>query len=212
MVTQTKHMGLRRSSVPSKRKVCWCDWMALRMLSICCATTDSTSASMRLNSSKQAHAPDEASPRKNYRKGNRMDSISGWNEWLWFSMNCNQRSCCPRRRWVGCGWIACSGFGLYKEKRKLFGSRNCLLFPWRRNPVRRSSWTPNTGRPTLWLDPEQSAHTHKEAINNPGAITKKLWRIWRMPPVPNIWSSRADLGKINLMELNEISVPNNLKE
>lgn len=66
MVTQTKHMGLRRSCVPSKKKVFKFDWMALRMLSICCATTDNTSASMRLNSSKQAQAPDEASPLKNF--------------------------------------------------------------------------------------------------------------------------------------------------
>lgn len=35
--------------------------------STCCATTDNTSSSMRLNSSKHAHAPHDAKPLKNYK-------------------------------------------------------------------------------------------------------------------------------------------------
>jgi hypothetical protein len=38
------------------------------MHKICCATTDNTSRSIRLNSSKQAHAPAEARPLKNLKK------------------------------------------------------------------------------------------------------------------------------------------------
>lgn len=40
--------------------------MADKMDNICWATTDNTSASIRLNSSKQAQAPEDANPLKNY--------------------------------------------------------------------------------------------------------------------------------------------------
>ena len=39
--------------------------LALRMVISCCAMTDNTSMSMRLNSSKQHQAPDWARPEKN---------------------------------------------------------------------------------------------------------------------------------------------------
>jgi molybdopterin-biosynthesis enzyme MoeA-like protein len=51
--------------VSSNRKRLSLAWMASWMERICCAMTDSTSRSMRLNSSKQAHAPEEARPLKN---------------------------------------------------------------------------------------------------------------------------------------------------
>ena len=56
---------LRPISVPSNTNVVNFAEMALWMSSTCCATTDNTSRSMRLNSSKHAHAPDDASPLKN---------------------------------------------------------------------------------------------------------------------------------------------------
>eukprot|EP00955_Chlamydomonas_euryale_P116179 366401-Chlamydomonas_euryale.AAC.3 len=58
-------LHLRVISVPSNVKLCSLAWMARWMSSTCCATTDSTSRLMRLNSSKQAHAPLDARPLKN---------------------------------------------------------------------------------------------------------------------------------------------------
>ncbi|TNN39930.1 hypothetical protein EYF80_049919 [Liparis tanakae] len=62
----TKQLGFSLSIVPSKSKYSSLVATALWMQSTCWATTDSTSSSMRLNSSKHAHAPDEARPLKNY--------------------------------------------------------------------------------------------------------------------------------------------------
>lgn len=47
----------KRISLPSKMKLAAPADSAERMDKICCATTDSTSMLMRLNSSKQPHAP-----------------------------------------------------------------------------------------------------------------------------------------------------------
>lgn len=58
----TEHVGFKLISVPSKTNLFSLLKMANWMESICCATTESTSNSMRLNSSKQAHAPDWAKP------------------------------------------------------------------------------------------------------------------------------------------------------
>lgn len=65
MVMHTKHLGFKRSSVPSNTNVSMLVLTAWTMLNICCATTDNTSMLMRLNSLKQTHAPDEAKPLKN---------------------------------------------------------------------------------------------------------------------------------------------------
>jgi hypothetical protein len=66
MVMNTEQVGLRLISVPSKTKRFSRRRIANWMDKICCATTDSTSRSIRLNSSKQAHAPDCARPYKKY--------------------------------------------------------------------------------------------------------------------------------------------------
>ena len=58
-------VGMSRSSTPSNTNVLTRAATALWMHSTCCATTDRTSSSMRLNSSKHAHAPDAARPLKN---------------------------------------------------------------------------------------------------------------------------------------------------
>jgi hypothetical protein len=58
-------VGSMARSVPSKMKRCTPAAMARWMVRICCATTESTSRSMRLNSSKHAHAPAAATPLKN---------------------------------------------------------------------------------------------------------------------------------------------------
>ena len=51
--------------MPSNSKVASLADLALWMVRICWAMTDSTSRSMRLNSSKQAQAPADAKPLKN---------------------------------------------------------------------------------------------------------------------------------------------------
>jgi hypothetical protein len=60
MAHHADHLSV--SSVPSNMKVVSFCWMARWMSSTCCATTESTSRSMRLNSSKHAQAPELASP------------------------------------------------------------------------------------------------------------------------------------------------------
>lgn len=68
MVIATKQFGLSLSSVPSKINTPSFCWTALWTHRICWATTDNTSNSIRLNSSKQAQAPEDANPLKNWRK------------------------------------------------------------------------------------------------------------------------------------------------
>ena len=65
MVMNTEHVGSSLISVSSKMKWLTPSRMASQIDMICCATTDSTSMSMRLNSSKHAHAPELARPLKN---------------------------------------------------------------------------------------------------------------------------------------------------
>ena len=65
MVIATKQLGFRVRVVPSNSNVSTWSWTALWMDKICCATTDNTSNSILLNSSKQAHAPELANPLKN---------------------------------------------------------------------------------------------------------------------------------------------------
>ena len=62
-----EHQALYLSpiSVPSKTKLVTRAAIARWMSSTCCATTERTSRSMRLNSSKHAHAPEDAKPLKN---------------------------------------------------------------------------------------------------------------------------------------------------
>ena len=52
--------------VPSNTKRREPSRLAFWMVRICCAITDSTSSSMRLNSSKQDQEPDAARPLKNF--------------------------------------------------------------------------------------------------------------------------------------------------
>ena len=65
MVMNTVQEGSRDISVPSNMNLLTPWLMATWMLWICWAITESTSSSMRLNSSKQAHAPAWAKPLKN---------------------------------------------------------------------------------------------------------------------------------------------------
>ena len=58
---RTYFLSVRTRANPTSVRTC----TALTMQRICWATTDKTSNSIRLNSSKQAHAPDEANPLKN---------------------------------------------------------------------------------------------------------------------------------------------------
>ena len=51
-----------RLSVMGLTFCCWAFWIVL----ICCATTDNTSISIRLNSSKHAQAPELARPLRNF--------------------------------------------------------------------------------------------------------------------------------------------------
>lgn len=64
MVTKTAQVLTRDISVPSKRNLSKFCPTAIWILIICWATTDSTSTSTQLNSSKQAQAPDCAKPYK----------------------------------------------------------------------------------------------------------------------------------------------------
>lgn len=52
--------------MPSKINVSTLVLTAWTILKICCAITDNTSMSIRLNSLKHAQVPDEANPLKNY--------------------------------------------------------------------------------------------------------------------------------------------------
>ena len=61
----TAHRGSREISESSNTNRRKPRWIAFWIVKICAAITDSTSRSMRLNSSKHAHAPDEARPLKN---------------------------------------------------------------------------------------------------------------------------------------------------
>ena len=58
MVIKIPHVGFSLISLPSKMKRLVSLANACKMDRICCATTDSTSMLIRLNSSKQPHAPD----------------------------------------------------------------------------------------------------------------------------------------------------------
>lgn len=66
MVIKTEQVGSSLISVPSKRSTEDPELMPLWIVRICCATTESTSRSILLNSSKQDHAPHDASPLKNF--------------------------------------------------------------------------------------------------------------------------------------------------
>lgn len=50
-------VGSKDNSVPSKTNLSNLAAIAICIVNICCATTDSTSSSILLNSSKHAHAP-----------------------------------------------------------------------------------------------------------------------------------------------------------
>ena len=65
MVMKMVHVGFSISSVPSKKNRVTPWLIAIWMHWICCAITDRTSSSIRLNSSKHDHAPDCARPLKN---------------------------------------------------------------------------------------------------------------------------------------------------
>lgn len=60
----TAHVGSNFNIVPSNSKVLLPELIALWMVRICWATTDNTSKSILLNSSKHDHAPQEARPYK----------------------------------------------------------------------------------------------------------------------------------------------------
>ena len=60
---QAEFSPISVSSNTNRSRPCW---MAIWIVWICCAITDSTSRSMRLNSSKHAQAPELASPLKNF--------------------------------------------------------------------------------------------------------------------------------------------------
>ena len=62
MVMKALASGLSGRIVPSKLNFCTLARLAFWIVSTCCATTESTSSSMRLNSSKQAQAPAAARP------------------------------------------------------------------------------------------------------------------------------------------------------
>ena len=72
----TSYLSAKR--VPSNSKVATLAALALWMVRICCAMTDSTSRSMRLNSSKQAQAPAEARPLKNLPYAKQQPTSVSW--------------------------------------------------------------------------------------------------------------------------------------
>ena len=61
--TRRNHQISKRQDINMIFWLCWIIWFS--KYQTCCATTDSTSSSIRLNSSKQAHAPADARPLKN---------------------------------------------------------------------------------------------------------------------------------------------------
>ena len=65
MVMNTLQSGFSEMVVSSNTNLATRPRLAFWIVKICCAMTDNTSSSMRLNSSKHAHAPDDARPLKN---------------------------------------------------------------------------------------------------------------------------------------------------
>jgi hypothetical protein len=65
MVIYTANSGFTTISVPSNTVRFSFLWTAPWRWITCCAITDNTSILIRLNSSKHAHAPDDAKPLKN---------------------------------------------------------------------------------------------------------------------------------------------------
>ena len=96
----------------------------------CCATTDKTSSSMRLNSSKQAHAPQDAKPLKNCEYGSGLD----------------QRNNCGFPLSDGwAGQLEFQNFNLHLKR--------ALPFPSAGSPNHPNNWRPHTESPALWPDP-----------------------------------------------------------
>lgn len=62
---KTLHVCLRGMSPSSKKNIFFPSLRAIVIVRICWATTESTYKSIRLNSSKHDHAPEEANPLKN---------------------------------------------------------------------------------------------------------------------------------------------------
>lgn len=59
MVRKIPNSGFMRMTSPSlKTKVSFFSFLQVKTMLICCAATDSTGSSIRLNSSKQPHDPD----------------------------------------------------------------------------------------------------------------------------------------------------------
>ena len=65
IVRKIPNSGLRSTTSPSVKMNCFLrSFLAVRTMAICCAATDSTGRSIRLNSSKHPHDPDCANPEK----------------------------------------------------------------------------------------------------------------------------------------------------
>lgn len=63
MVKKIPNSGFMRMTSPSlKTKVSFFSFLQVKTMLICCAATESTGSSIRLNSSKQPHDPDCAKP------------------------------------------------------------------------------------------------------------------------------------------------------
>ena len=63
MVRKSPNSGSRSTTSPSVKTNCvLCSFLAASTMAICCAATDNTGRSIRLNSSKQPHDPDCARP------------------------------------------------------------------------------------------------------------------------------------------------------
>ena len=66
MVKKIPNSGFIRITSPSlKRKVSFFSFLHVKTMLICCAATESTGSSIRLNSSKQPQDPDCAKPETN---------------------------------------------------------------------------------------------------------------------------------------------------
>lgn len=64
MVRKIPNSGFMRMTSPSlKTKVSFFSFLQVNTILICCAATESTGSSIRLNSSKQPHDPDCAKPK-----------------------------------------------------------------------------------------------------------------------------------------------------
>ena len=69
IVRKMPNSGSRATLSPSeKMKAALRSFLAVRTMAICCAATDKTGSSMRLNSSKQPHDPDCARPLQKMKK------------------------------------------------------------------------------------------------------------------------------------------------